>query len=59
MAKGRKIPTISLVLEEREAEWLRDVMQNPVHGQTQEYEPLEDYVIRYSLYALLTNLLKK
>ena len=55
MAKGKKVPTITLILDEKEAEWLRDVMQNQfLHDET-----AKEYELRSDLFHLLDNLLKK
>lgn len=47
--------TILLELEEDEAKWLRDLLQNPLHGLSPDEEPAEDRMMRGLFFRNLEN----
>jgi hypothetical protein len=47
---AEKIVTVKLQLTEEEAEWLKNVMQKPLHGQSPEQENQRDYDMREAFF---------
>lgn len=44
---------IFLELDESEAKWLKEVMQNPLHGQSPEQEDEDDSMLRMRFFKIL------
>lgn len=45
---------VGVVLDEEEAKWLLGVMQNPLHGNTNDDEPPEDFQMRQRFWKSLS-----
>ena len=52
-AVTRTTTITTLILENHEAKWLMNIMQNPLHGQSPDNEPEEDKVNRQALWETL------
>lgn len=52
----QKSTTITLVLNEKEAQWLHEVMQNPLWGQTPTTESEEDFEMRVTFFEATKNI---
>ena len=59
MADAKSETKYALTLTEEEARWLRDIMQNPLHGETLHDEPPFDAAMRQEFWAALLVLEQK